>query len=127
MGSVAERSATVSRTVTAGDTAASWGPDFPPAASTPFVLGLAEVACHEAVAKDLTGEEITVGTGATIDHLTASPVGVELVARARLVARDGRRLRFEVEVHEGDVLAARVSHSRAAVERSRITARLERP
>lgn len=126
MDSVGERSATLCRRVTAADTAADWGEDFPPAASTPFVLGLAEVACHTAVAADLAAGEITVGTDATIEHLAASPIEAELVAHARLVARDGRRLRFEVEVYDGDVLAARVSHGRVVVEKSRMNARLER-
>ncbi len=127
MNPVAEQSATVSRTVTAEDTAASWGREFPPAASTPFVLGLAELACHAAVADDLAEGEITVGTAATIDHLVASSVGAVLVAHARLVAREGPRLQFEVEVRDGDVVAARVSHARAAVERRKIIARLQGP
>ena len=52
MSSISEnerRTASISRTVTDNDTAAAWGDTFPPAASTPFVLGLAEITCHQAV------------------------------------------------------------------------------
>ena len=120
-------SATVELPVTESDTAAAWGAEFPPAASTPFVLGLAEVACHRAVQGGLAEGEITVGTGAVIEHLAPTPVGRTLRAQARLVSREGRRLRFVVEVQDREVLAARIEHSRAVVERRAIVARLESP
>jgi predicted thioesterase len=117
-------SASRSRTVTADDTAAAWGAAFPPAASTPFVLGLAEVACHELVADRLADGEITVGVAAGIEHLAPSPIGATLVAAPRLTSESGRTLEFAVEVHEGERLVARVTHRRARVERARIIARL---
>jgi predicted thioesterase len=117
---VAERS----RTVTAGDTAAAWGAAFPPAASTPFVLGLAEVACHELIADRLAHGEITVGVAAEIEHLAPSAIGATLVASPRLTAESGRGLEFAVEVRDGETLVARVTHRRARVERARIMARL---
>lgn len=115
----------LSRTVTKADTASAWGEEFPPAASTPFVLGLAEVACHRLVADDLADEEVTVGTEATVEHLAPSGVGATLSAAARLVARDGRRMTFEIEVFDGATLAARLTHKRAVVQRARIESRLQ--
>jgi predicted thioesterase len=113
------------RTVTADDTAAAWGDGFPPAASTPFVLGLAEVACHELVADRLADGEITVGVAAAIEHLAPSAVGARLVASPRLTAESGRGLEFAVDVHDGETLVARITHRRVRVERARIMARLE--
>jgi predicted thioesterase len=113
-----------SRIVALSDTAAAWGDEFPPAASTPFVLGLAEVACHRLVADKLGEGEITVGVAAEIEHLAPSPVGATLVASAQLTDRSTRRLQFAVEVRDGDTLAARVTHRRAIVERSQILARI---
>src|SRR4051794_610090 len=95
-------------TVTADDTAAAWGEAFPPAASTPFVLGLAEVACHELVADRLADGEITVGVAAEIEHLAPSAVGATLAASPRLTAQSGREFRFAVEVHDGEMLVARM-------------------
>ncbi|KUI39240.1 thioesterase family protein [Mycobacterium sp. GA-2829] len=114
----------LSRTVGESDTAAGFGDHFPRAASTPFVLGLAEVACHNVIAPELTEGEVTVGTAATIEHQLPSPVGATLTAQARLVEREGRRLRFEVQVYDGDDVCATVSHSRAVVLAERIEQRL---
>lgn len=110
--------------VGAEDTAAGFGPSFPQAASTPFVLGLAEVACHNAIADELGTGEITVGTSATIEHRSPSPIGATLTAQARLTERTGRRLQFEVEVFDGDEVCATVRHSRAVVLGEQIAARL---
>jgi fluoroacetyl-CoA thioesterase len=113
-----------SRTVTAADTAAAWGDAFPPAASTPFVLGLAEVACHELVRDRLADGELTVGVAAEIEHLAPSPIGATLVASALLTGESGREFRFGVQVHDGETLVARVTHRRVLVDRARIMARL---
>lgn len=119
------RSATLTDTVTAQDTAAAFGPDFPAAASTPFVLGLAEVACHNAVASRLKTGEITVGVRALIDHLLPSRVGTELLVRAGLVRRTRNRLYFHVEVSDGVEVVARVKHVRAVVDGARLQARID--
>jgi fluoroacetyl-CoA thioesterase len=116
--------ASLSRTVTTSDTAAGFGPDFPEAASTPFVLGLAEVASHNAVRGGLDPGDITVGVRAEIDHLAPSPVGAELTARSRLVARRGRRLFFHIEVLDGNNVVARIRHQRAVVNVARMRERL---
>jgi fluoroacetyl-CoA thioesterase len=110
----------IQRVVTLADTAAAWDESLPPAASTPFVLGLAELACHAILAPELTEDELSVGTGATIEHLGASRVGATLVATAQLTARDGHRARFSVEVHDGNRLVGRVDHGRAIVPAQRI-------
>jgi predicted thioesterase len=118
--------AELSRVVTALDTADQWGEEFPPAASTPFVLGLAEVTCHRVVAASLADNEITVGTGAHIEHYAPSPVGTVLTARAELLKRSGSRLEFAVDVRDADGLVAHIDHSRAIVDRDVILTRLAR-
>jgi fluoroacetyl-CoA thioesterase len=112
------------RTVTASDTAAGFGPDFPEAASTPFVLGLAEVASHEVVRESLAPGDITVGVRAEIKHLAPSPVGAELTARSKLVVRRGRRLFFHIEVLDGNEIVARIRHQRAVVNAAHMRERL---
>ncbi|MEC4612984.1 thioesterase family protein [Tsukamurella tyrosinosolvens] len=117
-------SAVLTRAVCEPDTAAAFGEHFPRAASTPFVLGLAEVACHEAVAGELEDGQVTVGTYVALEHLLPSPVGAVLTARAELTERDGARLRFKVDVFDGDALCASVEHHRAVVRAERIAAKL---
>jgi predicted thioesterase len=65
-----------------------------------------------------------VGTAATIEHLSPTPIGATLTAQARLTERAGRRLQFTVEVFDGERLCATVGHSRAVVLGEHIAARL---
>lgn len=110
--------------VTEADTARAWGSEFPLAASTPFVLGLAETACHDLMAPLLEVTELTVGVEATIRHLAPSPVGATLVATASVVTRSGRRADFSVLVRDGEQVIAEVQHSRAVVPKRVIEDRL---
>lgn len=121
---VEKRASTLERVVTRADTASTYGSHFPPAAATPFVLGLAEVACHNAVSGDLAEGEVTVGTRTVIEHLAPSPVGARLSARAALRERQGRRLLFDVEVFDGAEVVARIEHGRAVVRSAQIEERL---
>jgi len=113
-----------SHLVTAADTASAFGPEFPAAASTPFVLGLAEVAAHRSIAATFAQGETSVGTHSVVDHLAPSPVGAELVIRSRLASRHGKKLEFEIEIFDGSDLVAVIRHHRAIVNAARIEARL---
>ena len=114
------------RRVTDSDTAAGYAPRLPAAAATPFILGWAETLCHRMLLDDLGDGEITVGARAVIDHLAPSPVGATLVFTASLVRAEGRRRHFEVEVHDGGLLVARIEHLRAVVARAAVEQRLAR-
>jgi predicted thioesterase len=113
-----------SHVVAATDTAQAFGPEFPAAASTPYVLGLAEVAAHRSIADSIPTGQTTVGTRSVVEHLAPSPVGAELLVKSRLVGRDGRKLKFGVEVYDSEDLVATVEHHRVIVDLSRIQARL---
>lgn len=115
------------RTVTEADTAAALDASLPPAASTPFVLAIAEGACHLALAERIGEDELSVGARAEIEHLAPSPVGAELIASAELVSEEAPKFSFEVEVLEGERTVARVKHTRAIVPRAAILAALEPP
>jgi predicted thioesterase len=105
--SASTKNAQFSRVVTAVGPAEQWGKAVPPAALTPFALGLAAVACHEVVAP-LAESQITVGTEAHTKHYAPSPVGAVLTARAELVNRVGSRLDFVVEVREAERRVAQI-------------------
>lgn len=107
------------------DTAAAFGPDFPAVASTPFVLGLAELASHRAVSGGLEPGEITVGVKAEIEHLIPSRVGTNLVVHAVLTRRVKRRLWFRIEVSDGPQVVARIAHVRAVTSLDRFRALLQ--
>src|SRR5258705_65531 len=77
-----------------------------PVGARPRVVALVDAATVAATAGQLAPGSITVGTRVEIEHLAATPVGRQVVAEARLVAIDGRRLVFTVAMHDGDTLAA---------------------
>ncbi len=122
MRSTSRQEATAQYRVGQCDTAAGFGPDFPSVASTPYVLGLAEVTSHQAAASLLGPGQITVGIRAEIDHLLPSKVGAMLTVHSVLTKRLGRRLHFHVTVSEGDKTVARVRHWRAITSMDRFRA-----
>jgi predicted thioesterase len=111
--------ARVEATVGAADTAEALGSGDVPVLATPRVVAVVEAATVAATAGQLAPGSITVGTRVEIEHLAATPVGRQVVAEARLVAIDGRRLVFTVAMHDGDTLAAQGQVERIVVDRDR--------
>lgn len=112
-------SAQVSLHVDEADTAIALGSGDVPVLGTPRVVALVEEATVAAVAAGLEPGQTTVGTRVELDHLTATPVGRTVVARARLSEVTGRRLAFEVTLLDGEVVAARGRVDRVVVDRQR--------
>ena len=98
---------------------------MPAVFATGFLVGLLEWACLLAVKPHLDWpSEQTVGTHVDVSHEAATPPGLVVTARAKLVAVDGRRLRFDVEADDGVDVIARGTHERAVVLRERFDARI---
>jgi fluoroacetyl-CoA thioesterase len=114
-------------TVTEADTAAALGSGLVPALSTPTVLALVERATVGALDGALEAGATTVGARVELDHLLPTPVGATVRVAATLERVEGRRLRFAVEVREGDRLAASGHVTRVIVDRARFLAGLDRP
>jgi fluoroacetyl-CoA thioesterase len=112
-------SARVELTVTDADTAQSVGSGDVPVLATPRVLALAEAATVAATARQIPGGVTTVGTRAEIEHKSPTPVGRVVIAVATLAKVDGRKLLFEVEVRDGEDLAAEVRVERMILDRQR--------
>jgi len=110
--------------VTEQDTAARWRSGLVDAYSTPALVGLAEKASVIAVEKCLGEGQTCVGVEVNIRHLAATPVGMTVKARAELVEIDGKRLKFRVEAWDEKEKVCEGSHSRAIVDMSRFTDRL---
>ncbi|MBM7078244.1 thioesterase family protein [Micromonospora humida] len=118
--------ARVELTVTGADTAAAVGSGDVPVLATPRVLALAEAATVAATAAAMPAGSTTVGVRVELSHLAATPVGRTVVAHARLVEADGRRLLFAVTVTDGDTTVASGRVERALVDRQRFVARAVR-
>ena len=100
--------------------------EMPAVFATGFMVGFLEWACIKAVNTHLDWpQEQTVGTHIDVSHLAATPPGFEVTARVKLVAVEGRRLRFEVEAHDGVDLITRGTHERFIIDREKFAQRLD--
>jgi len=118
------RTATVTVTVGADDTALAVGSGDVPVLATPRLVAAAEAATVAALAGELADGQTSVGTRIQLEHLMASPVGEQVTVRAELVHVDGRLLRFAVAAHSSDGrLVGNGEVTRMVVDRERFLAR----
>jgi predicted thioesterase len=111
-------------TVEEKNTVGAMVPGMPPVAATPYLVGIAEIACGRLVGDLLEPGQITVGTRVVIDHLGPSKVGAELVLNTALLKRERNRFKFSVVIEDGDRTVAKVEHERAAVSLQKIMSAL---
>jgi len=68
--------------------------------ATPAMIGLMEKASIEAVDNLLPDGFATVGTKIEVKHLAATPVGMNVTAKAELLEIDNKKLKFRIEAHD---------------------------
>ena len=94
--------------------------------ATGFMVGLVEWACILAIAPHLDEGELSLGTHVDLSHDAATPPGMEVVARVRLEAVEGRRLTFSAEAHDAHDRICAGRHGRFVVDRARFDAGMAR-
>jgi fluoroacetyl-CoA thioesterase len=95
-----------------------------PVLATPALLGLFEKAAIAAMADRLAPGEGSVGTGASLKHMAATPIGHTVTIVTRITATDGKQVCFELEAHDGHEKIATCSHDRFIVDVARFGGRL---
>ena len=93
--------------------------------ATPVLCHWFESAAVRAIVGQLESGEATVGTRLSIEHLKATPVGMQVRVMARVVAVDGRRVDFEISAFDELELVARGTHERVVVDLERFLARVQ--
>ena len=83
--------------------------------ATPCMVALMEGAACEAIAEALSETQTTVGTALNIDHLSATPVGLEVRAEAVVTAVEGKVITFEVSALDEAGEIGRGTHKRVIV------------
>lgn len=83
--------------------------------ATPCMVALMEGAACEAVASGLKDTETTVGTALSLEHISATPVGMEVNARAEVTAVDGKIITFSVTAYDEAGEIGRGTHQRVLV------------
>jgi len=99
---------------------------MPEVFATGFMVGLVEWACIDAIAPHLEDGEMSLGVHVDLSHDAATPPGMEVVARVRLEAVDGRRLRFAAEARDAAERICAGHHERFVVDRARFEAAVAR-
>jgi predicted thioesterase len=91
--------------------------------ATPAMIALMEQAAVNAVDHRLPPGHSSVGTRVDIQHLAATPPGVEVRAHAELTRVDGRRLTFQVEAFDPTEKIGSGTHERMVVNLERLLER----
>ena len=112
-------------TVTERNTAAAVGSGGLAVYATPAMIALMEAAALSAVGPLLPPPWSTVGTELNIKHISATPVGMKVCARAELLGIDGRALVFKVEAFDEAGKIGEGVHGRFIVESERFLAKTE--
>ncbi len=110
-------------TVTDEYTAKSVGSGLLPVFSTPSMIALLEKAACECVSPYLEEGTSSVGTLLNIKHLSATPVGMNVTATATLTQIDGRRLVFDIKVHDETSLIGEGTHERFIINSEKFLAK----
>jgi predicted thioesterase len=112
-------------TVKESDTArASGGGTLPEVFSTPLLVSYMEKTSHEMILPHLVEGQTSVGTLINIQHLAATPVGMQIRFTSELVAVDGRRLTFRVEAWDEVEMVGQGEHERFIIDPARFNRRL---
>jgi len=116
-------SATVSRTVEEGDTAAAVGSGTLPVLGTPRLLAWCEAATCAAIDPALEEGRTSVGTRVSVEHQGPSVVGADLEISASVTHVDGKLVRFSVAARQDRKLVGSGEITRVVVDAERFLAR----
>jgi len=83
--------------------------------ATPCMVALMEGAACEAIAEALSDTHTTVGTALNIEHISATPVGLEVRAEAQVTAVEGKVITFDVKAFDEAGEIGRGTHKRVIV------------
>jgi len=111
--------------VTDADSASKWGSGLVPVFSTPALVGLMESAAVAALTGHQAPGQTTVGAHIDVHHMAATPVGMQVRARAELTAVEGRKLVFKIQAWDELELIGEADHERMLVDEARFIGRVQ--
>lgn len=83
--------------------------------ATPCMAALMEGAACDAIASVLPEGQTTVGTMLNLEHLSATPVGLEVLAEAEVTEVDGKVISFRLHAFDEAGEIGRGTHKRVIV------------
>ena len=91
--------------------------EMPKVLATGFMVGLVEWACIEAINPHIDWpREQSVGIRVDLDHTAATPPGLTVTIKGRLLEMEGRKLTFEVEADDGIDRITKGTHQRFIID-----------
>ncbi len=90
---------------------------LPQVLATPIMILAMENAALNAIRGHLEPGETALGIMVEIRHLSATPAGAHVTARAELVEAKGRRLTFAVSAQDETEEIGRGTHARMVIDR----------
>jgi len=101
------------------DTAAEVGSGSLLVYATPCLAALMEGAACEAIENGLGENETTVGIELNLQHTAATPVGMEVTAKAEVTALEGKIITFAISAFDEAGPIGNAVHKRALVNAQR--------
>lgn len=92
---------------------------------TPSLVWFLEHAARNAVLPLLEPGESTVGVIVNVEHTAATPLGSEVVCRARVIYADGPLISFQLEAHDEHEQIARGTHKLRIIEAARLAKKVQ--
>lgn len=83
--------------------------------ATPCMVALMEGAACEAIADALGAEQSSVGISLNVEHLSATPVGLEVRAEAEVTAVEGKIITFALTAYDEAGKIGEGTHKRCVV------------
>jgi predicted thioesterase len=93
--------------------------------ATPRMVLDVEYACRELLLEHLDDGEDSVGAHVSIDHLAATPLGLEVTIDVRIVDVEKRRVTFEFSVRDPVEECGRGKHVRFVVDKAKSFERIK--
>ncbi|HEY6179714.1 MAG TPA: thioesterase family protein [Kofleriaceae bacterium] len=93
--------------------------------ATPRMVLDVEYACRELLLEHLDDGEDSVGAHVSIDHLAATPLGLDVTIDTRIVDIDKRRVTFEFSVRDPIEECGRGKHVRFVADKAKSFERIK--
>jgi fluoroacetyl-CoA thioesterase len=94
--------------------------------ATGFLVGFLEWVCIQALKPHIYWPaEQTVGTQVNISHMAATPPGMVVTAKVKLVEMKGKQLFFAVEAHDEAGIICKGTHERFVIDAEKFNQKLQ--
>lgn len=106
----------ITLTVSQDKTAKVMGSGILDVFATPAMVALMEQTAAESVQPHLDEGVTSVGTKINVEHLSADPVGIEVVCESELIEIDNRKLCFNITSYDKHGVIGKAYHERFLIK-----------